>query len=38
MFVGSHRNIGAGDLINAGFLCWELFFLEDYLLLFFDAA
>ena len=25
MFRGSYRNIGAGELLNAGVLCWVLF-------------
>lgn len=38
MFWGSHRNVGAGDLINTGVLCWELFLFEDSLLLLCDVA
>jgi hypothetical protein len=34
----AHRNAGARDLVNARFLCWELFLLEDFLLLLHDAA
>jgi hypothetical protein len=32
VFRVSYRNVGAGDLINAGVLCWELFLFEDSLL------
>jgi hypothetical protein len=38
VFRGSHRYTGAGDLINAGVLCWELFLFEDSLLLLCDPA
>jgi hypothetical protein len=38
VFRGGHRNIGAEDLINAGFLCWELLLFDDSLLLLCDTA